>query len=71
MRKIDKIVQSETAPGPDSLWIHDGELLWFNNGKWKPVIKSSEPYDDSALVKRVSSLEGKVNKLETADIKLG
>lgn len=65
MRQFDKIVQSETAPSINSLWMKDGQLLWYNNGKWTPVVKVPEVekqsiYDDSALIKRIEKLEAEL-----------
>lgn len=67
MRQFDKIVQSKTAPSINSLWIKDGQLLWYNNGKWIPAIVVPEAekqelsqYDDSALIKRIEKLEAAI-----------
>lgn len=34
MKKYSNIIQSETAPDTNSLWLKDGKLLQFNNGEW-------------------------------------
>lgn len=34
MRKFENIIQSETAPQTNSLWLHNGVLKVFNNGQW-------------------------------------
>lgn len=38
MRKFENIVQSETAPQTNSLWLKDGKLKVFNNGKWQELV---------------------------------
>ena len=38
MKKIENIVISETEPNTNSLWIHDGKLLYFDGG-WKELYR--------------------------------
>lgn len=37
MRKVENIVQSESAPNTNSLWLKDGSLKVFNNGSWESI----------------------------------
>ena len=37
MRKVENIVQSESAPNTNSLWLKDGSLKMFNNGSWESI----------------------------------
>ena len=36
MRRFKYIIQSETAPDVENIWLHNGELLYFNGG-WKSL----------------------------------
>lgn len=36
MRRFKYIIQSETAPDIENIWLHNGELLYFNGG-WKSL----------------------------------
>lgn len=51
MRKFENIVQSETAPQTNSLWLKEGVLYMFNNGAWVSVgggqyeVLTSDEYD--------------------------
>ncbi len=37
MKKIKSVILSEKEPPSDNLWIENGELKYFNNGKWEPL----------------------------------
>lgn len=41
MRKFENIIQSDTAPQTNSLWLKDGVLKVFNNGKWTDISESN------------------------------
>lgn len=42
MRRFDEVVQSEVAPNINSLWINNGEYLYYNNGEWVPLAPTEE-----------------------------
>lgn len=46
MKKIENIVISETEPNINSLWIHDGKLLYFDGG-WKELYKRNNVTPDT------------------------
>lgn len=41
MKKIENIVISKSEPNTNSLWLHDGKLLYFDGG-WKQLNNTSE-----------------------------
>lgn len=47
MRRYENIVQSETAPLVNSLWMHDGKIQCFINGKWVDLINTTQNEKDS------------------------
>lgn len=47
MRKFKGLIQSETAPDINSLWMKDGQIYWFNDGQWKSITASSGSSSDT------------------------
>lgn len=45
MKLIENIVISETEPNTNSLWIHDGKLLYFDGG-WKELYRKNKVIPD-------------------------
>ena len=45
MKRIENIVISETEPSTNSLWIHDGKLLYFDGG-WKQLNRENKVIPD-------------------------
>lgn len=61
MRKFENIIQSEITPSTNSLYLKDGALFYYNNGKWKPI--SSGPNAPNF----VGCTEEEYNSLESKD----
>lgn len=62
MRKINGIVQSESAPSSDNLWLKDGALYALINGKWTIISMSPQwiKNNTSCITKVPSIPEGEI-----------
>lgn len=57
MRKFRAIIESPTQPdSTDVIWVCDGEIKYFNSGKWDTISSSGEV--------DLSEIENKINTLE-------
>lgn len=55
MKIWDKIVQSDTEPSTSSIWLKEGKLWYYNNGKWTPV-NATDPNLDTTVFSVVEKL---------------
>lgn len=58
MKTLKNIIESNNEPKTDNIWLKNGDLKHFKNGKWESLTKSSSYIDD--IKDRVNSLDTKI-----------
>lgn len=56
MKRFENIVQSETAPNTNSLWIKDNVLKYFNNGQWVPLSYQEEDSNNNGVIDNLKEI---------------
>lgn len=56
MKRFENIVQSETAPNTNSLWIKDNILKYFNNGQWVPLSYQEKDSNNNGVIDNLKEI---------------
>ena len=56
MKRFENIVQSETAPNTNSLWIKDNVLKYFNNGQWVPLSYQENGSNNNGVIDNLKEI---------------
>lgn len=61
MRRFDEVVQSEVAPNINSLWINNGEYLYYNNGEWASLTPTKE--EMQYIIESIEAHDNSIDKM--------
>ena len=70
MRRFEAIIQSETEPTTDCLWLKHGRIHWYTSQGWKPLADSDTRYVNNFKLS-VGSSENPIECKSSTDIKNG
>lgn len=70
MKRFEAIIQSETEPTTDCLWLKHGRIYWWTSQGWKPLADSDTRYKNE-FVLNPDVAEEPITSTSTMNIKNG